>query len=199
VRIGLLGPLPAESPPGVLERACDFLLTTQAATRIVYLGADDALEQLVVDWATRLVGGDPTDEAAWARAAQVAIAGSADQIDGFVTKERKRLSLRALVSLPEDTLSALETMGDTTVLLIHRRGDIEPDDVASAQVLIYGNGAQPLVERLGSRWFVTPGSMAGAGGVGVLDDENGFVFRSYDAGGNLLRATPLPRGVTMPP
>ena len=183
----------------MLERACDFLLTEEGATRIVYLGADDALDQLVVDWATRLVGGDPTDEAAWSHAAQMAIAGSADQLDGFVTAERKRLSLRALVSLPEDTLSALETMGETTVLLIHRRGDIEPDDVLSAQVLVYGNGSKPLVERLGSRWFVTPGTMAGEGGVGVLDDEHGVVFRSYDASGQLLRTTPLPRSITMPP
>jgi hypothetical protein len=177
----------------VLESACDFLLAA-GATRIVYLGADDALERLVVDWATRLVGDNPTDDAAWARAAQVAISGTAAEIDRFVAIERKRLSLRALMSLPEDTLSALETVGETTVLLIHRRGDIEPDDVESAQVLVYGNGPAPLVERLGSRWFVTPGPMAADGGVGVLEDDGGFVFRTYDPAGRLLVTTELPIG-----
>jgi hypothetical protein len=83
--------------------------------------------------------------------------------------------------------------------LIHRRGDIEPDDVASAHVLVYGNGAQPIVERLGSRWFVCPGPIAMQSGVGVLDDEGGLVFHAYDAVGHLLRSTPLPRAVTVPP
>jgi hypothetical protein len=69
VRIGLIGPVPADVPLDALERAADFLLASESASRIVYLGADDALDRQVRSWATRLVGGDPTDEAAWQRAA----------------------------------------------------------------------------------------------------------------------------------
>jgi hypothetical protein len=197
VRIGLLGPIEESTPARraaaaeALERGADFLLR-QNATRIVYLGADDALDRVVMEWATRLVGGDPTDEAAWSRASALAISGTPRQIQDFVATERKRLSLRALVSLPEDTLRTLETLGGDTILLIHRRVDIEPGDLAEASVLVYGTGPTPDAERIGGRWFVTPGSIDEHGGVGLLDhDGQAIVFRAYDPSGHLSSETVL--------
>lgn len=192
MRIGLIGPVPADVPLEALERAADFLLTAQQASRVVYLGADDALDRQVLAWATRVVGGDPTDEAAWQRAADVAIAGSAEQIQRFVAAERKRLSLRALVGLPDDARCTRERLGGATVVLIHRRGDLDEDDVSGAAVLVYGNAPAPRAECVGSRWFVSPGPLADGSGVAVLDDEGGTIeLRVYDPTGKPLSATLL--------
>jgi hypothetical protein len=198
VRIGLIGPVPGDVPLEALERAADFLLAVVGTSRIVYLGNDDALDRQVLAWATRLVGGDPTDEAAWQRAADVAIAGTPQQIQGFVAAERKRLLLRALVSLPDETLRTRERIGGLTVVMIHRRGDLDQEDVTSAGVVIYGNGPTPHVERVGTLWFVSPGPLAGDSGLAVLDDEDGgLVLRLYDGEGRALSSTVL-SGPTSP-
>jgi len=67
-----------------LEAASSFLLNRHRVTRAIYLGADDALEHMVEAWARRLVGDDPTDDAAWHRAAQLAAKGTPEEIDAFV-------------------------------------------------------------------------------------------------------------------
>lgn len=195
-RIGVLGRLPAELPARLLERASEFLLAGQAAERVVYLGEDDALEETVFAWASRIVGGDPTDEAAWARAASVIVSGSPAEIDAFVATERKRLSLRALVSLAPDAASAMEAVGEDTVIFVGRRDEIGPDDVQAASVCVYGTGPLPRVERIGDCWVVTPGEVGDEGGVGVLgvDPARGdLVFSAFDAELRLRRTTALPR------
>ena len=71
MRLGLLGPVPPKATSEhaqAVEKAAGFLLKSQKVTRAIYLGPDDALEKVVERWARRLVGDDPTDEAAWRRA-----------------------------------------------------------------------------------------------------------------------------------
>lgn len=166
MRIGFLGP--AQGDLESLERSASFLLRERAA-RVVYLSHDGALDRCVVAWAQRLVGDDPTDDGAWSRAAEVAIGGSADDLDAFVAGERQRLRLRALVSLPEGTPCSLETLGDLTILMTHNAGLLSDDDLTHASLIVDGAPPDPVLELRGTRWWLTPGHLGLAGGVAIID------------------------------
>ena len=155
MRIGFLGP--AQGDLDLLERSASFLLRERAA-RVVYLGHDGALDRCVVAWAQRLVGDDPTDDGAWSRAAEVAITGTADDLDAFVASERQRLRLRALVSLPEGSPCSLETLGDLTILMTHDAGLLSDDDLSHATLIVDGAPAEPSLEQRGNCWWLAPGA-----------------------------------------
>lgn len=179
MRLGLLGPVVAQGSPretgggstsSILEAASGFLLNTQRVSRAIYLGNDDALEVMVERWARRLVGDDPTDDAAWQRAAKLAGDGKPEQIDAFVRSERMRLRLRSLESLPHRILRTMEMVGDRIAILIHDKAHLDEEDIFAASVLIYGKNDKPTARKIGTRWFVTPGTLGPDGGVAVLDD-----------------------------
>src|SRR5579862_1833758 len=106
MRLGLLGP--AGGDVGALGRAAEFLLNGARVHRAIYLGVDGALDRAVAAWAQRLVGGDPSDEAAWSRAAELAETGTSEEIDRFVGIQRARLRLSALEALAGDHARTLE-------------------------------------------------------------------------------------------
>ena len=191
VRLGLLGPLADASTPSVVEQAANFLLARQTVNRAIYLGADGALETAVELWARRLVGDDPTDDAAWRRAANLARQGSPAEIDHFVTAERTRLQLRSLESLPHRILRTMEMVGDRVAVLIFDKGLLDEEDIFAANILIYGKSDAPLIKKIGARWFITPGPLGPSGGIVVLDDsEDEIRAKLFDISGN-LRATEI--------
>src|SRR3954468_17379992 len=106
MRLGLLGP--AGGDVDGLGRAAEQLLHVAKVDRAIYLGTDGALDEAVARWAKKLVGDDPTDEAAWKRAAHVAVSSTPQHIDAFVKGERARLRLRSLESLPEGAYRSME-------------------------------------------------------------------------------------------
>lgn len=178
-RIGFLGP--AEGDLERLERGASFLLTREHVVRAVYLGIDGALDRCVVAWAKRLVGGDPTDEGAWRRAAEVSASGTPEQIDRFVAGERERLRLRALATLPEDLPYAFETVGDLVVMLTFDPSVLTEEDFAPAHVVVVGNAPAPRLEERGTRWVLELGPLGPGGGVAVLDaHEDSGVVTVYD-------------------
>jgi hypothetical protein len=166
MRIGFLGP--AQGDLESIERSASFLLRERVA-RVVYLSHDGALDSCVVAWAARLVGADPTDDGAWSRAAEVAISGSADDLDAFVTSERQRLRLRALVSLPEGSPCSLETLGDLTILMTDNAGLLSEEDLSHAALIVDGASVDPILELRGQRWWLAPGHLGVRGGVAVID------------------------------
>lgn len=179
-----------------LEAASSFLLNRHRVARAIYLGADDALEHMVEAWARRLVGDDPTDDAAWRRAAQLAAGGTPEEIDGFVKCERMRLRLRSLESLPHRILRTMEMVGDRIAILIHDKELLDEEDIFAASLLIYGKSEVPLVRKIGGRFFVTPGALGPHGGVCVLDDVGDEIAISVynDKGEDVLHERlPLPR------
>lgn len=188
MRLGLLGP--AGGDVGALGRAAEYLLNTARVSRVIYLGNDGTLDRAVAAWAERLVGADPTDEGAWARAVDVALSGTPDEIDRFVATERARLRLKALEALPEDGARAVEQFGERIALLIHDKAVLDEEDIVKANLLFYGKSDAPLVRRIGSRWFVSPGPIgAPRSGVAVLDDNAAgareLVVTISDAEGNV--------------
>jgi hypothetical protein len=182
MRLGLLGP--AEGDIAALGRAAEFLLVTAKVTRAIYLATDPSLDRAVTAWARRLVGEDPSDEGAWRGAADIAAEGSPEQIDKFVAAERSRMRLRALEMLPQ-VGRTIEMVGDRVAVLIHDKATLDEEDILAANLLVYGKSEHPLVKRIGTRWFVTPGHVGCAnGGAAVLDDEEeDVVVTIFDANG----------------
>ena len=166
MRIGFLGP--AQGDLDLLERSASFLLREHVA-RVVYLSHNGALDRCVMAWAARLVGDDPTDDGAWSRAAEVAIGGAADALDAFVTGERQRLRLRALVSLPEGSPCSLETLGDLTILMTHNAGLLSDEDLSHAALIVDGAPRAPVLEPRGNRLWLAPGHVGLHGGLAVVD------------------------------
>jgi hypothetical protein len=175
MRLGLLGPALGNSAN--LGRAAEFVLNVARVDRAVYLGDDGALESVVATWAERLVGPDPTDDGTFRRAAAVAVTGNSAQIDRFVISERARLRLRALESLPGGERRTIEMVGDRVAVLIHDKALLDEEDIASANLLVYGKSDEPLVRKIGARWFISPGVIGSAtGGVAVIEDRDEKVF-----------------------
>lgn len=191
MRLGVLGP--AEGDVAALGRAAEFLLNEARVHRAVYLGDDDALERAVTAWAWKLVGGDASDDAAWARAAAVALEGSAQAIDRFVAGERARLRLKALGALPRSSAAAIERMGSRVAVLVHDRAALTERELSAASVVLFGKSNAPAIEQVGSRWFVTPAALGtSGGGLAVLDDEHqDLQVTIFDGTGNATRRAQL--------
>jgi len=183
MRLGLLGP--AGGDVGALGRAAEFLLNGARVHRAIYLGNDGALDRAVTAWAKKLVGEDPSDDGAWKRAADIALEGSSQVIDRFVTTERARLRLKALEALPEQVARTIEMVGDRVAVLIHDKAQLDEEDILAANILLFGKSDAPLITKIGTRWFVTPGPIGSqGGGLAVLDDEqNDVVVTVYDGAG----------------
>ncbi len=184
MRLGLLGH--AGGDVGGLGRAAEFLLNRARVHRAVYLGGDAALDRAVAAWARKLVGDDPSDEASWRRGVDVALDGTPDDIDRFVATERARHRLKCLETLPEAGARTVEMVGDRVAVLIYDKALLEEEDIVAANLLCYGKSDGPLVKKIGSRWFVTPGPIGCKdGGLAVLDDDkDDITVTIYDEAGN---------------
>jgi predicted phosphodiesterase len=184
MRLGLLGP--ADGDVDALARAAKLLVDVVRVDRAIYLGADDALDAAVAKLASAVVEGDPSDDAAWARAARVAIGGSHRDIDAFVRAEEARRKLRVLERLPDPKVArTIEMVGDRVAVLLYDKGLLDEEDIFAASLLVYGKSDEPLVKKVGTRWFVTPGSIGcPGGGAAVLDDDSEEIVASiYDRDG----------------
>ena len=177
-----------------LARTAELLLNTAKVTRAIYLGADDALEDTVALWAESLVGPDASDKGLWDRAFAIAAEGSPEQIDTFLRRERARLRLKSLESLPPRELRSIEMFGDRVAVLVHDKALLDEEDIFAATFLVYGKSDGPLVKKIGPRWFLTPGPIGhGDGGAVVLDDADDEVVATfYDAAGQPVRSERLP-------
>lgn len=187
MRLGLLGPAGADI--AALGRAAEFLLNGARVHRAIYLGNDGALDRAVAAWARKLVGDDPTDDGAWRRAADVALEGAPATIDRFVAIERARLRLKSLEALSESRSRTVEMVGDWVAVLIHDKSLLDEEDILAANILGFGKSDAPLVQKIGPRWFVTPGPIgAREGGIAVLDDEKEeVVVTIFDEAGRATR------------
>ena len=192
MRLGLLGP--AEGNVDGLARAAHFLVDVAKVERAIYLGSDGALDEAVAAWAAGLVASDPSDDAAWARAARIALSGSPGEIDAFVRTERARQRLRLLEGLPKGSgARTIEMIGDRVAVLLYDKALHDEEDIFAATLLVYGKSPEPLVKKVGTRWFVTPGAIGcPGGGAAILDDDGEeIVARIYAADGTCTLTEPI--------
>lgn len=169
MRFAVLGP--ANGDLEALEKGASLLLFEHQAEQVVYLGADDALDRLVLDWAHRLVGADPSDEGVWDRAAARCVAATPQQIDAFVATERRRERLKALKCLPVATSRTIELLEGRIAVLLHDKALLDEEDILPASLLIFGKSREPLVRQVGSRTFVSPGELGPKSGVALFTDD----------------------------
>lgn len=186
MRFAVLGP--ANGDLGALEKGASLLLFELEAEQVVYLGADDALDRLVLDWARRLVGVDPSDEGIWERAANRCVSASPAAIDGFVEAERRRERLKALKCLPVATSRTIELLEGRVAVLLYDKALLDEEDILPASLLIFGKSREPLVRQVGSRTFVSPGELGAKSGVALFsnDDSGEINVTIYDLGGENL-------------
>lgn len=184
MRMGLLGP--ADGDVAALGRGAEFLLNGAKVHRAVYLGVDGALDRAVAAWARKLVGDDPSDAAAWKRSCAIAIKGSPQEIDKFVAIERARLRLKALETLP-DRARTVEMIGDRVALLVNDKASLDEEDIAGANLIVFGKTESAMVKPIGTRWFISPGLVGvSGGGLAVIDDEKDDIEVSlFDGAGKL--------------
>lgn len=190
MKLGLLGP--AEGDLSGLGIAAERLVHAKV-DRVIYLGPDDALERAIGAWAKRLVGDDPAESAVWRRASELAIAGSPAEIDAFVKTDRARLALHVFESLPGGTARTIEIVGDRVAVLVHEKALLDEEDIFAANLILYGKSDQPVVRRIGARWFISPGKLgAPGGGACVLDDSgDDVVVTIYDGSGKACHSEAL--------
>ncbi len=177
--LGILGPWDGES--GALARAADLLLNKRGVDRVVYLGVDRAVDHLVLELAKKIVGGDdPSDDAAWTRAAELALVGTPKEIDTYLAVEKKRRRLASLESLPGATKRSMEMLGDRVAVFLFDKAELDEDDIAAAHMFVFGKSPEPVEKRVGSRWFLSPGPK----GIALLEDaRDELTFTRLDASG----------------
>jgi hypothetical protein len=179
MRLGLLGP--AMGREDTLERAMRFLQREIDVHRAVYLDIDDALERVVRRWAESLVGGEPDESAIFARAAEKCAAATPEQIDRFIQAELERRSLQVFESLAGEDTRAIELMNGRVVVMIYDKATLDEEDIVSASVLAFGKGREPLVKQVGSRWFLSPGTLEHFGVMTLEDLEDGIHLVQFDS------------------
>jgi hypothetical protein len=187
MRLGILGP--AGGDLEMLENAARGLLFEQAAEQVIYLGPDDALDRLVVDWAKRLVGDDPSDRGVFERAAKNCGSASPAGVLAHVQNERGRERLKCLRCLPTPQARTVEMFDGRVAVLLYDKALLDEEDILPAALLIFGKNDEPLVRQVGPRTFVSPGEIrAGKGGAALLSDgvagEVGISI--FEPGGKLV-------------
>jgi hypothetical protein len=174
MRIGLLGP--AEGHEGALRDAVEFLLGDAAVDQAIYLGEDEAtIDRVITGWAREIFGGEPSEDAFLARAVELAASGTPEQIDELLAADQSLRRLSAIRKLPPAPARAVEMIADRIVLAVYDKSVLDEEDIANAQLIVYGKSKEAEIRRFGARYFLTPGPVA-AGRVAVVDvEEDGAV------------------------
>jgi hypothetical protein len=169
MRLGILGP--ANGDLIGLARAAQILVDEAHAEKVIYVAHDGALDRVVVNWASEIVGENPSGEGLFKRAAARCARAAPEEIDQFVEGERARLRLSVFVSLPSEPSRTIEILDGRVVLFVHDKATLDEEDIAAAQLLVFGKSRDPLIRRVGTRVFLTPGPIGcPTGGAALLDD-----------------------------
>lgn len=189
MRFGVLGP--ANGDLAALEEGASLLLFEHQAEEVIYLGPDDALDRLVLEWVERLVGTDPSQDGIWERAARRCSSARYEEIDRFLAAERQRERLKALKCLPAASARTVEIFDGRVAVFLHDKALLDEEDILPASLLVFGKSPHALVRQVGSRTFISPGEMVrGKSGVSLFsDDPNGDLNVSlFEPGGTLLES-----------
>ncbi len=162
---------PARGDARALGRSAAHFCALRGVERLIYLGADGLLDQVVTAWAQDLVGENATDAALWDRAAATCTETSAPGIMAFVHAERQRTTLRRLESLATRHAWSVELVGGRWALMAASTAHLGEDHLASVSFVVFGDAPEPLMERRGSRWLISPGPITSCAGLLLYEDE----------------------------
>ncbi|MGZ3477080.1 MAG: hypothetical protein ACXWUG_25905 [Polyangiales bacterium] len=170
MRIALLGY--CDGDVGALARAAHTALVRMCADRVVYLGGDPAIEDVVFGWTFVLDAVEPISE----RARMLIDAGPA-QLEEELARERARRDLERLHALAGPNLRAVEMLHDRLVVLTDDKAGLDEEDLLPASFIVFGKG-EAIIRRVGTRVFLCPGSpKKRTEGLLVLEEaDNGAVL-----------------------
>lgn len=183
MRIGLLGP--AASDLGALRDGVEFLLGDAEVDQVIYLGDDDeTIRAVTTEWARDIFGGEPDESAFLDRAVELAVSGTAAQLEELLDAEASLRRLSAVRMLPPPPARAVEMLADRILLAVHDKSVLDEEDIANAAIIVYGKAKEAEIRRFGSRYFVTPGPAA-EGRVALIEveDDGGVSVAVYETSG----------------
>jgi hypothetical protein len=178
MKIGLLGPTDDEE---TLREATAFLLGDADADQVVFLGDGAFLESVLSRWAVEvgLEGGSTFLD----RALAAALSEDARVIDRFLADDAGARRLLDVRRLPDPPARAVELLDDRIVLFVHDKAVLDEEDIANANLIVYGRAPEAQLRKFGKRAFFTPGPLA-AGRVGLVESgAEGFTLSVYDVSG----------------
>lgn len=159
MRIGLLGPTDGDAE--VFRDAVEFLIGDVAVDYAIYLGPeDDTLDTLLTDWASEVFEGSPTVDDFLERAHALAAEGEPDAIDALLKKDAFVRQLRKVRKLPPAPTRAVEMVSDRFVIAVHDKRVLDEEDIANANLIVYGKSDEADLRRFGPRYFLTPGPLS---------------------------------------
>ena len=189
--ISVIGP--AMGQTNALNQAISVALKDDSVRQVIYLGEDNAahvvVEQLLADGLT------PTNFLT--RAVDVAVGGSDQQIRQLLNDEACGRRLAAVRCLPKPPARAIELLDRWILLAVHDKAVLDEDDIANAQVILYGKSDTPMLKRFGQRYFFSPGPLSG-GHIGALELKNdgSLVLALKDLAGNVEQKETLLSGAS---
>lgn len=191
MRIGLLGPGEDEA---LFREAAAFLLGDADVEQVVYLGDGAFLEAATRRWAAEL---DVASEDAFlTHALDVAMSGSAADVDALLARDALAARLAQIRKLPPPPARAIELIDDRVVVFVHDKAVLDEEDIANAAVVVYGRASEAAVRRFGKRLFVTPGPLGGRR-VGMIEDSDAGAYVSLvDLTGKAVHREALAAGST---
>ena len=184
MRLGLIGP--GNGDAVALREAIEFLVGDAAVDQAVYLGTDDLVERVLETWSRELLG-EGGDDAFLDRVAAQARTAPAPELERLLAADLAYERLDVVRKLPPPPARAVEMLEDRIVLIVYDKAVLDEEDIVNAQLIVYGKAAKDDLKRFGSRYFVTPGPLAG-GKVGLVDVEadGRIAVALYDPAGTPL-------------
>ena len=180
MRIGLLGPA---TPKGTerdgadgeqasaIREAIEFLLGDVECDQVIYLGPDDdSIGDILDDWRRELRGGDASERGFLDEAAELALTGEPGAIRALIDADAWVQRIGRVRKLPPAPARAVEMVADRILLAVYDKSILDEEDIANAQLIVYGRSKEAQLRRFGPRYFLTPGP-AGANRVAVLELE----------------------------
>ncbi len=191
MRIGLVGPGEDET---LFREAVSFLLGTGDAEQIVYLGDAAFLEAATARWVAEL--GVATEDDFRRRVLEVAMSGSADDVEQLLSRDAITAGLAQIRKLPPAPARAIELIDDRVVVFVHDKAVLDEEDIANAAMVAYGKASEAGVRRFGKRLFVTPGPLAGRRVAMIEDERDGAFVAILELGGQAVAREALGGGST---
>jgi hypothetical protein len=177
IRMGFIGP--ASGDVEVFEEKVAWLLGEAGCSRVHYLGDCDVLDAAARARSREL--GLDSDVGFDGAALALARAGDAEAIERFLHAREALVRLEACRALPRPPARTIEMMEDRILLMVFDKAVLDEEDIANADVVIYGRAAAPLVRKIGPRIFFSPGPAGLGHGVATLDESGLLTFSAYDA------------------
>lgn len=179
VRVAVIGPVGRSESQ--LDRALDLAFIELLADRALYLGPSELVARR-----RRRAPGEVESDSLWQRSL-VCIDQSAEEVDRFVTLERKKLDW-AKLELPESGGQRVALSRERS-LFVCRDGDVLGADAAAAELIVsapqFESPSCEFREGADGRLWLLPGSLDGAG-LAVVSDADALSVDVYDVNGTRL-------------